>query len=267
MSEAPPVPGTPRRGWRSENSCPLKKLAALVPRIEAYLLRALFLVAAVRTGLFLLPFRTVKRMTARAAAVPLPMHSAASCAWADLRRRAATFPARPVSRRPWRRRCSWPNPATTRALRSASPKTNSAAFARMPGSSAEKKSCRRGRCLSLRTLGGLGRHRGEDRTMTISSAMRIAVAPDVMFRIVGDESVILHLKSETYLGLDPVGTRMWTAAHRIRIRPKRLRNIACRIRSRRPATSPRPRGFPSQALPARPGPGRLRLSRHFRETA
>ena len=46
--------------------------------------------------------------------------------------------------------------------------------------------------------------------MTISSAMRIAVAPDVMFRIVGDESVILHLKSETYLGLDPVGTRMWT---------------------------------------------------------
>jgi hypothetical protein len=42
------------------------------------------------------------------------------------------------------------------------------------------------------------------------SAERITVAPDVMFRIVGDESVILHLKSETYLGLDPVGTRMWT---------------------------------------------------------
>jgi Coenzyme PQQ synthesis protein D (PqqD) len=46
--------------------------------------------------------------------------------------------------------------------------------------------------------------------MTTSFAMRIAVAPDVMFRAVGDESVLLHLKSETYLGLDPVGTRMWT---------------------------------------------------------
>ena len=40
--------------------------------------------------------------------------------------------------------------------------------------------------------------------------MRIAVAPDVIFRTVGEESVLLHLKSETYLGLDPVGTRMWT---------------------------------------------------------
>ena len=46
--------------------------------------------------------------------------------------------------------------------------------------------------------------------MTTSFSMRIAVAPDVMFRTVGDESVLLHLKSETYLGLDPVGTRMWT---------------------------------------------------------
>jgi hypothetical protein len=46
--------------------------------------------------------------------------------------------------------------------------------------------------------------------MTTSFATRIAVAPDVMFRTVGDESVILNLKSETYLGLDPVGTRMWT---------------------------------------------------------
>jgi hypothetical protein len=47
--------------------------------------------------------------------------------------------------------------------------------------------------------------------MTTSFAMRVAVAPDVMFRAVGEESVLLHLKSETYLGLDPVGTRMWTA--------------------------------------------------------
>ena len=46
--------------------------------------------------------------------------------------------------------------------------------------------------------------------MNASFAMRIAAAPDVMFRTVGDESVLLHLQSETYLGLDPVGTRMWT---------------------------------------------------------
>jgi Coenzyme PQQ synthesis protein D (PqqD) len=46
--------------------------------------------------------------------------------------------------------------------------------------------------------------------MTTSFAMRVAVAPDVMFRVVGEESVLLHLKSETYMGLDPVGTRMWT---------------------------------------------------------
>jgi hypothetical protein len=46
--------------------------------------------------------------------------------------------------------------------------------------------------------------------MNTSFSMRIAVAPDVMFRTVGEESVLLHLKTETYLGLDPVGTRMWT---------------------------------------------------------
>jgi Coenzyme PQQ synthesis protein D (PqqD) len=46
--------------------------------------------------------------------------------------------------------------------------------------------------------------------MTTSFTTRIAIAPDVMFRIVGDEAVLLNLKSETYLGLDPVGTRMWT---------------------------------------------------------
>lgn len=46
--------------------------------------------------------------------------------------------------------------------------------------------------------------------MTTSFESRIAVAPDVMFRAVGDESVLLHLRSETYMGLDPVGTRMWT---------------------------------------------------------
>jgi hypothetical protein len=31
-----------------------------------------------------------------------------------------------------------------------------------------------------------------------------------MFRIIGDEAVILNLKRSLYLGLNPVGTRMWT---------------------------------------------------------
>jgi hypothetical protein len=42
---------------------------------------------------------------------------------------------------------------------------------------------------------------------------RITPAPEVMFRIIGDEAVILNLKSELYLGLDPVGTRFWTVLH------------------------------------------------------
>jgi hypothetical protein len=45
--------------------------------------------------------------------------------------------------------------------------------------------------------------------MSISFSMRVVTAPDVMFRAVGDESVLLNLTSELYLGLDPVGTRMW----------------------------------------------------------
>jgi hypothetical protein len=39
---------------------------------------------------------------------------------------------------------------------------------------------------------------------------RVTSAPDVMLRVIGDEAVILNLKSELYLGLNPVGTRMWT---------------------------------------------------------
>ncbi len=39
---------------------------------------------------------------------------------------------------------------------------------------------------------------------------RVTAVPGVLFRILGDESVLLNLKNETYLGLDPVGTRMWS---------------------------------------------------------
>lgn len=42
---------------------------------------------------------------------------------------------------------------------------------------------------------------------------RVNTAPDVMLRVIGEEAVILNLKNELYLGLDPVGTRMWMVLH------------------------------------------------------
>lgn len=39
---------------------------------------------------------------------------------------------------------------------------------------------------------------------------RVTVCDDVVFRALGDESVILSLDTGTYFGLDPVGTRIWT---------------------------------------------------------
>jgi coenzyme PQQ synthesis protein D (PqqD) len=39
---------------------------------------------------------------------------------------------------------------------------------------------------------------------------RVTVCDDVVFRALGDESVILSLDTGMYFGLDPVGTRMWT---------------------------------------------------------
>lgn len=38
---------------------------------------------------------------------------------------------------------------------------------------------------------------------------RISIAPDVLVREIGGETVVLDLKTERYLGLDKVGTRMW----------------------------------------------------------
>lgn len=38
---------------------------------------------------------------------------------------------------------------------------------------------------------------------------KIAISPDVVARQVGDETVILHLGSGTYFGLDSAGARMW----------------------------------------------------------
>ena len=41
------------------------------------------------------------------------------------------------------------------------------------------------------------------------STSRVTIAPDVLFQIVGEETVLLNLRTELYLGLDAVGTRMW----------------------------------------------------------
>jgi Coenzyme PQQ synthesis protein D (PqqD) len=45
--------------------------------------------------------------------------------------------------------------------------------------------------------------------MPISFSARVSVAPDVLFRLVGEEGVLLNLNTTLYLGLNPVGTRMW----------------------------------------------------------
>lgn len=45
--------------------------------------------------------------------------------------------------------------------------------------------------------------------MLISFDSCVRIAPDVLTRQVGVETVLLNLKSERYLGLDEVATRMW----------------------------------------------------------
>ena len=44
----------------------------------------------------------------------------------------------------------------------------------------------------------------------ISFASKVIVPDTVLFRELDGESVLLNLKTECYLGLDTVGTRMWT---------------------------------------------------------
>ena len=45
--------------------------------------------------------------------------------------------------------------------------------------------------------------------MAISFSERVKVAPDVLFRVVGDEGVLVNLNTQKYLGLNAVGTHMW----------------------------------------------------------
>jgi hypothetical protein len=45
--------------------------------------------------------------------------------------------------------------------------------------------------------------------MSISFSDRVRVAPDVLFRLVSDEAILVNLNTEIYLGLNAVGARMW----------------------------------------------------------
>jgi coenzyme PQQ synthesis protein D (PqqD) len=45
----------------------------------------------------------------------------------------------------------------------------------------------------------------------LSFSSRARTAPDVLIQELGGESVLLDLKTERYLGLNEVGTRMWQA--------------------------------------------------------
>ena len=45
--------------------------------------------------------------------------------------------------------------------------------------------------------------------MAFSFDRKLMVAPDTLINVIEGESVLLNLKSESYFGLDQVGTRMW----------------------------------------------------------
>jgi hypothetical protein len=47
-------------------------------------------------------------------------------------------------------------------------------------------------------------------TMSLPFSERVTIVQDVLFRLVGEEAVLLNLKTDLYLGLDPVAARMWT---------------------------------------------------------
>lgn len=46
--------------------------------------------------------------------------------------------------------------------------------------------------------------------MTVSFSDCVRVAPDVLFRLVSDEGVLVNLNTQMYLGLNSVGARMWS---------------------------------------------------------
>jgi hypothetical protein len=46
--------------------------------------------------------------------------------------------------------------------------------------------------------------------MPVTFDQKLAPTQDTLINVIEDESVLLNLKSESYFGLDQVGTRMWT---------------------------------------------------------
>jgi hypothetical protein len=47
--------------------------------------------------------------------------------------------------------------------------------------------------------------------MSISFGMRVTVPPETLVNVVGNETVILSLKSQAFFGLDEIGTNVWKA--------------------------------------------------------
>jgi hypothetical protein len=45
--------------------------------------------------------------------------------------------------------------------------------------------------------------------VSFSFQQRVTVTPDVLCRLIGGEAVLLNLKTKSYVGLNPVATRMW----------------------------------------------------------
>lgn len=45
--------------------------------------------------------------------------------------------------------------------------------------------------------------------MAVSLTQSASIAPDVIFRLLDGEAVLLNLKTGNYFGLDPIGTRAW----------------------------------------------------------
>jgi hypothetical protein len=54
----------------------------------------------------------------------------------------------------------------------------------------------------------LGHHRTIE-NMKPELTSNVTISPEVLFQEVGGEAVLLDLASETYFGLDDVGTRIW----------------------------------------------------------
>jgi hypothetical protein len=46
--------------------------------------------------------------------------------------------------------------------------------------------------------------------MSVSFGDRVVIDPDVLVRPIGDELVLLSLRTETYFGFDALGTRVWS---------------------------------------------------------